>query len=594
MTAKELRTMYVNFFQERAHREIPSASLLPENDPTVLFTTAGMHPLVPYLLGEKHPLGNRLTNVQKCIRTDDIDEVGDDTHLTFFEMLGNWSLGDYFKQESISMSYDFLTNYLNIPPERLAVTVFEGDDMAPADKEAEQIWMNTGLKKEQIFRYGRKDNWWGPAGQTGPCGPDTEIFYDMGNPKCGSDCGPSCKCGKYVEIWNNVFMEYNKEADGSFSKLKQKNVDTGMGLERVLTIFNGKTNVYDTELFLPIMKRLDEIIKREGKCISERDRRIICEHTRASVFILGDPQKINPSNTEQGYILRRLIRRVIRLFKRAGIHTNYLCQLAEVIIRQYQDVYQELGENSEFILEQLEKENQLFSRTLDEGLKKADKYLDNIGNKGVLDGELAFKLYDTYGFPIEFTTELARERGYLVDMEGFQKKFEEHQNKSRQGAAGKFAGGLADHNKQTARLHTATHLLCGALRKVLGKEVFQRGSNITSERLRFDFSFDRKVTKEELEQVSAIVNEAIEKRIDVIMEEMTPEEAYKSGAIGVFSDKYGDMVKVYTIPGYSKEICGGPHAANTGDLVSFTILKEEASSAGVRRIKAIIGSRAEQ
>lgn len=594
MKAKELRTMYVNFFQERGHKEIPSASLLPENDPTVLFTTAGMHPLVPYLLGEKHPLGNRLTNVQKCFRTGDIDEVGDDTHLTFFEMLGNWSLGDYFKQESISMSFDFLTNYLNIPPEKLAVTVFEGDDMVPADTEAEQIWMEAGLKKEQIFRCGREDNWWGPAGQTGPCGPDTEIFYDMDKPKCGPDCGPSCKCGKYVEIWNNVFMEFNKEADGSFSELKQKNVDTGMGLERVLTIFNGKTNVYDTELFLPIMMRLDEIIKNEGKCIPERERRIICEHIRASVFILGDPKKISPSNTEQGYILRRLIRRVIRLFKKADIHTNYLCQLAEVIIRQYQDVYQELEVNSEFILEQLEKEYHLFSRTLDEGLKKADKYLDNIGKNGVLDGELAFKLYDTYGFPIEFTSELAQERGYLVDMEGFRKKFEEHQNKSRQGAAGKFAGGLADHNEQTARLHTATHLLCGALRKVLGEEVFQRGSNITSERLRFDFSFDRKVTKEELEQVSAIVNEAIEKRIDVVMEEMTLKEAYEAGAIGVFSDKYGDMVKVYTIPGYSKEICGGPHAANTGELVSFTILKEEASSAGVRRIKAVIENRTTQ
>lgn len=590
MTANELRTMYVNFFKERGHKVIPSASLLPENDPTVLFTTAGMHPLVPYLLGEKHPGGNRLTDIQKCIRTEDIDEVGDDMHLTFFEMLGNWSLGDYFKQESISMSFDFLTNHLHIPPKKLAVTVFEGDDSVLADTEAEQIWRSLGLTGEQIFRYGREENWWGPAGQTGPCGPDTEIFYDMGYPKCGPDCGPSCKCGKYVEIWNNVFMQFNKEADGSFSQLKQKNVDTGMGLERVLTIFNGKTNVYETELFLPIMQRLDSILESQKRYMPERDRRIICEHVRAVTFILGDPKKISPSNTEQGYILRRLIRRVIRLFKKADIITNYLCELSEVIIDRYQDVYPELKENRQFILEQLEKEYTLFSKTLGDGLRKAGRYLDQVGESGILSGDLAFKLYDTYGFPIEFTAELARERGYSVDMEVFRQKFEEHQNRSRQGAAGKFSGGLADHSEQTARLHTATHLLNGALRKVLGEEVFQRGSNITAERLRFDFSFNRKLTKEELEQVAAIVNEAIEKKIDVMIEEMTPEEAYEAGAVGVFSDKYREIVKVYTIPGYSKEICGGPHAKNTGELISFTIIKEEASSAGVRRIKAVIGN----
>ncbi|MBD5526010.1 MAG: alanine--tRNA ligase [Lachnospiraceae bacterium] len=588
MTANELRTMYVNFFKERGHKEIASASLLPENDPTVLFTTAGMHPLVPYLLGEKHPSGKRLTDVQKCVRTEDIDEVGDDTHCTFFEMLGNWSLGDYFKQESISMSFDFLTNYLHIPLERLAVTVFEGDELVPADVEAEEIWKSYGLKSDQIFRYGRDNNWWGPAGQTGPCGPDTEIFYDMDKPKCGPNCGPSCKCGKYVEIWNNVFMQFNKEADGTFTELKQKNVDTGMGLERVLTIFNGKTNVYDTELFIPIMQTLEEILEKEGKAIPERDKRIICEHTRAITFILGDPMKISPSNTEQGYILRRLIRRIIRLFRKADINVNYLCELSGVIIEQYGLVYPELGENREFILEQLQKEYNLFSKTLDEGLKKANRYLDSMEQGGILSGELAFKLYDTFGFPIEFTSELALERGYQVDMDGFRQKFEEHQNKSRQGAAGKFAGGLADSNEQTARLHTATHLLNGALRKVLGDEVFQRGSNITSERLRFDFSFGRKVTKEELEKVEAIVNEAIRKKIDVILEEMTPKKAYEEGAIGVFSGKYGEIVKVYTIPGYSKEICGGPHAKNTGELVSFKIKKEEASSAGVRRIKAVI------
>ena len=588
MTANELRTMYVNFFKERGHKDIASASLLPENDPTVLFTTAGMHPLVPYLLGEKHPGGKRLTDIQKCVRTEDIEEVGDDTHLTFFEMMGNWSLGDYFKEESISMSFEFLTKYLQIPAERLAVTVFEGDELVPADVEAENLWKGFGLKDEQIFRYGREDNWWGPAGQTGPCGPDTEIFYDMGKPKCGPNCGPSCHCGKYVEIWNNVFMQFKKEADGSFTELQQKNVDTGMGMERVLTIFNGKTNVYETEIFVPIMTRLEEILETEGKTMSEREKRIVCEHIRATTFILGDPMKICPSNTEQGYILRRVIRRIIRLFKKADINKNFLCELSEVIINQYEEVYSELGENREFILEQLQKEYTLFSKTLDDGLKKANRYLDNVGVNGTLSGELAFKLYDTYGFPIEFTSELAEERGLYVDIEGFRQKFEEHQQKSRQGAAGKFAGGLADHNEQTARLHTATHLLNGALRKVLGDEVSQRGSNITSERLRFDFSFGRKVTEEELEQVSAIVNEAIERKIDVILEELPLKAAYESGAIGVFTGKYEDIVKVYTIPGYSKEICGGPHAKNTGELVSFKILKEEASSAGVRRIKAVI------
>lgn len=588
MTANELRTMYVNFFKERGHKEIASASLLPENDSTVLFTTAGMHPLIPYLLGEKHLGGKRLTDVQKCIRTEDIDEVGDDIHCTFFEMLGNWSLGDYFKQKSISMSFEFLTNYLQIPAERLAVTVFEGDELVPPDVEAEEIWKNIGLTSDQIYRYGREDNWWGPAGQTGPCGPDTEIFYDMGKSKCGPKCGPSCHCGKYVEIWNNVFMQYNKEADGTFTELKQKNVDTGMGLERVLTILNGKNNVYDTDLFLPIMQKVEEILEREGRVLSEKDKRIICEHTRTITFILGDPMKISPSNTEQGYILRRLIRRIIRLFKKADINTNYLCELSDVIIQQYKTTYPELGDNKEFILEQLQKEYTLFSKTLNDGLKKANRYLDNIGHCGVLSGELAFKLYDTYGFPIEFSSELASERGYRVDMDGFHKKFEEHQNKSRQGAAGKFAGGLADNNEKTARLHTATHLLNGALRRVLGDEVSQRGSNITSERLRFDFSFGRKVTKEELTQVEAIVNEAIAHNISVTSEEMTPEKAYGEGAVGVFSGKYGEIVKVYTVPGYSKEICGGPHAKNTGELVSFKILKEEASSAGVRRIKAVI------
>ena len=588
MTASELRKMYVDFFEEKEHKVIASASLLPENDPTVLFTTAGMHPLVPYLLGESHPQGKRLTAIQKCLRTGDIDEVGDDTHLTFFEMMGNWSLGDYFKEEAISMSFDFLTNSLSIPIERIAVTVFEGDMTVPRDNEAEDIWKNKGLKQTQIYAYGREENWWGPPGQTGPCGPDTEIFYDMGKPKCSDHCGPACKCGKYVEIWNNVFMKFNKEADGSFTELKQKNVDTGMGLERVLTILNGKTNVYDTELFIPVMTQLNNIIGVSDAKMSIRDKRIICEHMRAVCFILGDPQKICPSNTEQGYILRRLIRRMIRLFKKAGINQNYLCDLAEVIIWQYKDAYPELADNETFIKEQLQKETVLFLKTLDVGLKKADQYLEKTDENTALSGELAFKLYDTYGFPIEFTCELARERGRSVDMESFREKFTAHQNKSREGAAEKFKGGLADHSMETARLHTATHLLNSALRKVLGDEVSQRGSNITPERLRFDFSFHRKVTTEELREVEKIVNEAIDKQIEISMKEMKLNEAYALNAVGVFTNKYEETVKVYSIPGYSLEICGGPHAGNTGELGLFKIVKEEASSAGVRRIKAVL------
>jgi len=588
MTASELRKMYVDFFKEKGHKVIASASLLPENDPTVLFTTAGMHPLVPYLLGESHPQGKRLTDIQKCVRTGDIDEVGDDTHLTFFEMMGNWSLGDYFKEEVISMSFDFLTNVLNIPIERIAVTVFEGDLTVPRDTETETIWKNKGLKQSQIYSYGREENWWGPPGQTGPCGPDTEIFYDMGKPKCSDNCGPACKCGKYVEIWNNVFMQFNKEADGSFTVLQQKNVDTGMGLERVLTIFNGKTNVYDTELFIPVMTRLNCIIRELNAQMPTRDKRIICEHIRAVSFILGDPQRICPSNTEQGYVLRRLIRRMIRLFKKSGINQNYLCDLAKVIIDQYKDAYPELDDNETFILEQLKNESDLFLKTLDLGLKKADQYLGKIDKNTALSGELAFKLYDTYGFPIEFTCELAQERGRFVDMESFREKFIAHQNKSREGAAEKFKGGLADHSMETARLHTATHLLNSALRKVLGDEVSQRGSNITPERLRFDFSFHRKVTPEELREVEKIVNEAIDKEIEISMKEMKLNEAYALDAVGVFTNKYEETVKVYSIPGYSVEICGGPHAGNTGELGSIKIVKEEASSAGVRRIKAVL------
>jgi alanyl-tRNA synthetase len=588
MTAQELRRMYVEFFKERGHCEIASASLLPDNDPTVLFTTAGMHPLVPFLLGESHPQGKRLTNVQKCVRTCDIDEVGDDTHLTFFEMLGNWSLGDYFKEESVSLSFEFLTTILQIPIERIAVTVFVGDEMVTRDNDTAAIWKAKGLSDNQIFFYGREENWWGPAGVTGPCGPDTEIFYDMGKEPCCKDCGPACHCGKYVEIWNNVFMEYNKNSEGSYETLKNKSVDTGMGMERVLTIMNGKNNVYDTELFIPVMNKLKSLSDIPYSDETKSDYRIICEHSRAIAFILGDPKRITPSNTEQGYILRRLIRRAIRLIKKHGLSDNILYDLVNVIIQQYKAVYSELGENQNFILEQIEKELCLFRKTLDSGLRKAEQYFSLLQKDELLRGELAFRLYDTFGFPIEFTIELANERGVKVDIKNFEQRFIEHQEKSRQGAQGKFKGGLADNSIQTARLHTATHLLNGALRKVLGDGIFQRGSNITEERLRFDFSFDRKLTSEEINEISRIVNEAIDKSIDVICEEMTLDDAKESGAIGIFDNKYGDIVKVYTVTDYSKEICGGPHASNTSELGKFIILKEEASSAGVRRIKAKI------
>jgi alanyl-tRNA synthetase len=588
MTANELRRMYVKFFEERGHKEIASASLIPENDPSVLFTTAGMHPLVPYLLGENHPCGRRLVNIQKCIRTSDIDEVGDDFHLTYFEMLGNWSLGDYFKEESISMSYDFLTKQLCIPTNKLAVTVFAGDDTIPRDNQAYELWKQKGFEDHQIFFYDRDENWWGPAGQTGPCGPDTEIFYDNGHEKCSDSCGPSCHCGKYVEIWNNVFMEYNKNLDGTFTPLSQKNVDTGMGLERILTIMNHKDNVYDTELFLPMIHQIE---KNGIKYTKENIRsfRILCDHMRAITFILGDNKAILPSNSEQGYILRRLIRRVIRIIKNLKMDNSILCELSCLFIDRYKDIYPELLDHKDFILENIENELQLFSKTLDSGLKMAEKYFERKINDKYLNAELAFKLYDTFGFPIEFTQELAKEKGFIVDIEGFNQKFKEHQEKSRAGSEDKFKGGLADHSEQVIRLHTATHLLQGALRKVLGDEVFQKGSNINSERLRFDFSFDRKLSTDELELVSKIVNEAIRKEIDIKCEELTVQDAKSSGAIGVFDNKYGELVKVYSIEGYSKEICGGPHANNTKELKSFTIIKEESSAAGVRRIKAIIG-----
>ncbi|MEA4914023.1 MAG: alanine--tRNA ligase [Christensenella sp.] len=592
MTSKELRQLYLDFFVSKGHAIIPSASLIPENDPTVLFTTAGMHPLVPYLMGAKHPEGTRLVDVQKCVRTGDIDEVGDSSHCTFFEMLGNWSLGDYFKKESIAFSWEFLTSpkWLGIDPSLLFFTCFEGDDNAPRDTVAYDCWVSQGVKPNHIVFLPKKNNWWGPAGLTGPCGPDTEIFYDTGKAPCGPDCKAGCDCGKYLEIWNNVFMEYNKTAEGTFEPLAQKNVDTGMGLDRTVATLQGVKSVYDTDAFAGIIASIEKL---SGKSYGEsadvmRMFRIIADHIRCATFMLGDQRGITPSNVDQGYILRRLIRRAIRFAMQLGIPDGSLTQVSEAVIAQYGEFYQELTENRAKILDELTKEEQRFEHALKKGIREFERLVGSLSGS-VIDGVSAFHLYDTFGFPIELTQELAAERGLTVDNAGFDEAYKAHQELSHAGAEQRFQGGLADHTEETARLHTATHLLQAGLRKVLGSdEVAQKGSNITAERLRFDFSFPRKVTPEELAAVEAFVNEAIARDVEITCEEMTVDEAKASGAIGLFESKYGSKVKVYTVPGFSREICGGPHAARTGELGKFEIKKEEASSAGVRRIKAVL------
>lgn len=585
----QLREAYLGFFKERGHAVIPSASLIPENDPTVLFTTAGMHPLVPYLLGEKHPAGKRLTDVQVCVRTGDIDEVGDASHCTFFEMLGNWSLGDYFKKESIGWSFEFLTEVLGIPVDKIAVSVFAGSEDCPRDDESAGIWRSLGLPESNIFFLPAKNNWWGPAGVTGPCGPDTEIFLDTGKPACGPDCSPACDCGKYLEIWNNVFMEYFKDAEGKFRPMEHKNVDTGMGLERTLVTLNGYSSVYETDVFDFAIKRLEELSghKHGGDDEFTVAMRIVADHTRTAVFLLGDVKPISPSNVDQGYVLRRLIRRAMRYCRTLDIDFSALGELAALYVRKYGEVYPNIAANAERIAAELESEKEKFAKTIEQGLKEFDKILTHIP-VGVFPGKTAFRLYDTFGFPIEMTEELARERGYTLDRAGYEKAFKEHQEKSKAGAEQKFKGGLADGGEQTARLHSATHLLNYALKKVLHDEgVSQRGSNITPERLRFDFSFPRPLTAEEIAEVEKLVNEEIASASPIVCEEMSVDEARKQGAVGVFGDRYGDVVKVYTI-GHSKEICGGPHAANTAELGKFRIVKEQSSSAGVRRIKAVL------
>ena len=670
ISAASLRSLFIEFFVDKGHTVIPSASLIPENDPTVLFTTAGMHPLVPYLMGQPHPAGRRLVNVQKCVRTGDIDDVGDKSHLTFFEMLGNWSLGDYFKEEMIPWSWEFLTSprYLGLDKDRLAFSVFEGDENAPRDQESFDLWVKAGASPEQIFFLPKAYNWWGPAGQTGPCGPDTEMFIVRDQEPCGPDCSPACDCGRYLEIWNDVFMQYEKTAEGSYVLLEHQNVDTGMGLERTVSVLADKDSVYETDLFSGIILKIEALSgKRYEGADEERLRafRIIADHLRTATFILGDTRGITPSNVDQGYVLRRLIRRAVRHGMSLEMPEGFTADVAMVIVDQYQSVYPELRDNRSFVLEQLLLEEKRFAHTLRQGVKEFEKMLsrmeDSIGKIDAFKDELrenlfkdadlkrlaqaekamrnigstlrptpeaqafiqevtevsravdtikafrdkmdarlkalktisgrdAFKLYDTYGFPVEITMEMARERGLKVDEEDFEARFRQHQKQSQAGAQQRFKGGLADSSEQTTRLHTATHLLQAALRQVLGPEVAQKGSNITAERLRFDFTFGRKMTPEEIQEVERLVNQVIQAKAPVSYTEMTVEEAKAQGAIGLFEARYGDKVRVYSVGDFSKEICGGPHVSNTGELGSFKIQKEESSSAGVRRIKATVGA----
>ena len=583
MKAIEIRNKYLNFFKKHGHHIIPSAPLIPENDPSVLFTTAGMQPLVPYLLGEKHPEGTRIADYQKCLRTNDIDEVGDNRHLTFFEMLGNWSLGDYFKEEAIAMSYEFLTQELNIEPKKLSVTCFAGDEDAPKDIVAANAWKKVGIPEERIYFYGKDNNWW-IAGEEGPCGPDTEMFLDTGKPACGPDCQPSCSCGKYVEIWNNVFMEYYKAKDGSITKLKQQNVDTGLGLERMTMLLQGKETPFDTELFLPVMNKLKELAKVDYI----ESKRIVAEHLRASIMIIADGGR--PSNIDRGYVLRRLIRRMTRHLNKLQIDLNELGELIDLYVETLKELYPELVEKKEIIKETIIEEKDKFIKTLSHGEKEFDKVVAKAKqeNKTVIDAYTIFKLYETYGFPPEITSDLAKEKGFKIDLTEFEKLFKEHQEKSRLGSEQKFKGGLAEQNEQTTRYHTATHLLNAALKAIISKDIHQKGSNITTERMRFDFSCDHKLTDEEKQKVENLVNEWIKQDLPVTVQTMKKEDAVKSGAECMFIEKYPDEVTVYTIGEISKEICGGPHVTHTGELGKFKIKKEEASSAGIRRIKAVL------
>ena len=594
ITADELRAKFIGFFKSKNHVEISGKSLIPENDPTVLFTTAGMHPLVPYLMGEPHPAGSRLTDSQKCLRTGDIEDVGDLSHLTFFEMLGNWSLGDYFKQESIQYSFEFLTDekYLGIPVELLSVTVFEGNENAPKDEESAAIWKKLGIPENRIFFLPKEDNWWGPAGETGPCGPDTEIFINTGKSPCCKDCKPGCSCGKYIEIWNNVFMQYNKQKDGTYVPLNRKCVDTGMGVERTVAMLQGKQTVYDTEVFSSIIKSIENLagVKYGTGGQTDTSIRIIADHVRSACFIIGDPKAVLPSNVGAGYVLRRIIRRAIRHGKKLGIDGNFLAVPASAVIENNKLFYTELEEKRDFILAELKKEEDKFLTTLKNGETEYEKMLPNLlkNPKKIIPGRMAFKLYDTYGFPIELTEELAKESGLTVNRKEFDEAFKKHQELSRAGSEQVFKGGLADHSEQTTAYHTATHLLHKALRIVLGDHIQQKGSNITAERLRFDFSHPAPMTETEKKEVERIINEVISEDLPVTMEVMPLEEAKKIGAMALFGEKYEDIVKVYKIGDFSIEVCGGPHVERTGNLGRFIIQKEQSSSAGVRRIRAVL------
>jgi alanyl-tRNA synthetase len=610
MTSQELRQKYFKFFQSRGHKLIPSASLIPENDPTVLFTTAGMHPLTPYLLGESHPEGKRLVDAQKCIRTDDIDEVGDTTHHTFFEMLGNWSLGDpaapdgvggagYFKKEAIAWSWEFLTNELGLDASRIAVSVFAGDADAPFDAEAFAAWQALGITEERIARLPKKNNWWGPAGATGPCGQDTEMFYWVGEAD-KVPAGFNDDNALWVEIWNDVFMQYNKKADGTFEPLAQKNVDTGMGLERILAVVNGLADNYQTDLWLKIIKKIEELSGKKYGETKEVTRlmRIIADHLKAAAFIIGDEKGVTPSNVGAGYIVRRLLRRSIVHGRRLGIKKGeyWVFKVVEAVIDIYGEAYPELGRRQDFIKQSIEEEEGRFEKTLENGLKEFNEQCQtllcqidkNNDMAVVMPGEIVFKLFATYGFPVELTREIAKERKIAIDEKGFAEEFKKHQELSRTASAGMFKGGLADASEETKKLHTAAHLLLASLRKVLGEHVFQKGSNITPERLRFDFSYPAKMTAEQIAEVERLVNKAIADDFPIICQEKPIAEAKAEGAMGVFDSKYGEKVKVYKMGEVSREICGGPHAAHTGELGHFKITKEESSSSGVRRIKAVL------
>lgn len=585
MQANELREKYQQFFEARGHQRIPSAPLLPENDPSSLFTTAGMQPLAPYLLGEPHPLGKRLVNVQRCIRTNDIEEVGDVSHLTFFEMLGNWSLGDYFKQESLAWSYEFLTQSLNLDPRLLAVTVFAGDEHAPKDDESFGIWRKLGIPQERIFFLPRADNWWGPVGDRGPCGPDSEMFYDTGLPD-HPGCQPGCPCGKWFEIWNNVFMEYNRTPEGRYEKLSQRNVDTGMGVDRTLAVLNGYDDIFHIETVWPLVTHLEQL---SGHAYQENSApfRIISDHVRASALAIADGAR--PSNVEAGYVVRRMIRRAVVYARKLDIQEPFCGELSAVVMDIFAGVYPGMDTQRSLVAEEMTREETRFQGTLERGLRQYQKVAEQAAAADQrISGEAAFDLFQTYGFPLPITVELAQEEGLSVDQAGFQQAFEEHQAISRRGMQQKFRGGLADHSEQTTRLHTATHLLHAALRQVLGPDVHQMGSNITPERLRFDFSFPRKLTPEELAAVEDLVNQRIQDDLPVSFTIQPLDEALQGGAMAFFGDKYGEQVKVYTVGSFSKEVCGGPHVAHTAELGHFQIKKEEAVGRGVRRIRAVL------